>query len=61
MEAWVDYIRREDGDHRGWGQHFHYGDWVALDHPTGLKDEVRGGTEDAFIAYVYYMYSSGYI
>ena len=58
MEAWVDYIRREDGDHRGWGQHFHYGDWVALDHPTGLKDEVRGGTEDAFIAYVYYMYSA---
>ena len=26
MKAWVDYIRRIDGDHHGWRQIFHYGD-----------------------------------
>ncbi len=58
MKAWVDYIRREDGDDRGYTRHWHYGDWVALDNPAGGTDQVKGGTEDAFIAYVYYMYSA---
>ena len=58
MKAWVDYIRREDGDDRGYARHWHYGDWVALDNPAGGVDQVKGGTEDAFIAYVYYMYSA---
>ena len=58
MKAWVDYIQREDGNHRGWAQHFHYGDWLALDNPAGGVDQVKGGTEDAFVAYVYYMYSA---
>lgn len=58
MKAWVDYIRREDGEDRGYARHWHYGDWVALDNPAGGVDQVKGGTEDAFIAYVYYMYSA---
>ena len=58
MKAWVDYIQREDGGNRGWAQHFHYGDWLALDNPAGGVDQVKGGTEDAFVAYVYYLYSA---
>ncbi|MGN1021851.1 MAG: family 78 glycoside hydrolase catalytic domain [Aristaeellaceae bacterium] len=58
MKAWVDYIRREDGEDRGWGRHYHYGDWLALDHPAGGADQVKGATEDAFVAYVYYLYSA---
>ena len=58
MKAWVDWLRRLDGEDRGWGRHFHYGDWVALDNPAGGTEQVKGGTEDAFIAYVYYMYSA---
>ncbi len=58
MKAWVDYIRREDGDDRGYARHWHYGDWLALDNPAGGVDQVKGGTEDAFIAYVYYLFST---
>ncbi|MGN0746021.1 MAG: family 78 glycoside hydrolase catalytic domain, partial [Aristaeellaceae bacterium] len=58
MKAWVDYIRREDGEDHGWARHYHYGDWLALDHPSGGVDQVKGGTEDAFVAYVYYLYSA---
>ena len=58
MKAWVDYIRREDGGDHGWGRHFHYGDWLALDNPAGGAGQVKGGTEDAFVAYVYYLYSA---
>ena len=58
MKAWVDYIRREDGEDRGYARHFHYGDWLALDNPAGGVDQVKGGTEDAFVAYVYYLFST---
>lgn len=58
MKAWVDYIRREDGDDRGWGRHFHFGDWLALDNPAGGVDQVKGGTEDAFVGYTYYLFSA---
>ena len=55
MKAWVDWIDRTDGDDHGWRDHFHYGDWLALDGkggPTGLK----GGTEDGFVADVFAMH-----
>ena len=58
MKAWVDYIQREDGSDHGWARHFHYGDWLALDNPAGGAAQVKGGTEDAFVAYVYYMFSA---
>ena len=58
MKDWVDWIRRYDGENRAWGSHFHFGDWLALDNPTGAVDAVMGGTEEAFIAYVYYLQSA---
>ena len=58
MKAWVDYIRREDGEDRGYARHWHYGDWLALDNPAGGVDQVKGGTEDAFVAYTYYLFST---
>lgn len=58
MRAWVDYIRRYDGDTHAWREHFHYGDWLALDHPSGAVDECKGGTDEGYIAYVYYMNSA---
>jgi len=58
MKAWVDYIRRYDEDTRKWREHFHYGDWLALDHPSKAADQCMGGTEEGYIAYVYYMNSA---
>jgi len=58
MKAWVDYIRRYDGETHVWREHFHYGDWLALDHPSGAVDECKGGTDEGYIAYVYYMNSA---
>ena len=57
MKKWVDYVTGVDGDDRNWGKVFQYGDWLALDDPNGKKDSVKGGTDDAYIAYVYYLYS----
>ena len=41
MRAWVDYIAAVDGDTHHWREVFHFGDWLALDHPSGRADEVR--------------------
>ena len=57
MKAWVDYIERLDGDNHHWREVFHYGDWLALDHPSGRVDEVKGGTEEGLIADAYYLNS----
>lgn len=54
MKSWVEFIRKTDGDDFGWRRHFHYGDWLALDNPKGGTDEVKGGTDDGFIASIYY-------
>jgi alpha-L-rhamnosidase len=58
MKAWVDYIRRVDGDNHGWRKTFHYGDWLALDNSTGSADDVIGATDAEFIASVYYAASA---
>jgi len=58
MKAWVDYIRRYDGETHAWREHFHYGDWLALDHPSKAADQCKGGTDEGYIAYVYYMNSA---
>lgn len=42
MKKWVDYI---SGD--GWEEHFHFGDWLGLDAPSG---SYKGSTRDGFIA-----------
>lgn len=58
MKAWVDYIRRIDGDCHGWRQVFHYGDWLALDRPGTAADCVYGATDEAYIADIYYAASA---
>lgn len=58
MKSWVDYIRSVDGDNHGWRYVFHYGDWLALDNPNGGSDGVFGGTDEEFIANVYYAASA---
>jgi len=58
MAAWVDFITSVDGDDHGWRKIFHYGDWLALDHPARKADTVKGGTDEGYIADVYYMYSA---
>ena len=61
MRHWVDYISRVDGDNHGWRSVFHYGDWLALDNPSGKTDEVMGGTDEGYIANVYYAASAGIV
>lgn len=58
MKGWVDWITRRDGDDHAYGKGFHFGDWLALDNPAGGVDQIKGGTEDAFVAYVYYYHSA---
>lgn len=58
MKAWVDYICRVDGKNHGWRYRFHYGDWLALDNLNGKQDEVLGGTDEEFIANLYYAVSA---
>lgn len=58
MKAWVDYIRRVDGDDHQWAKQFHYGDWLALDHPSGGTDQTQGGTDEGFLANAYYRNSA---
>ncbi|MCD8040121.1 MAG: glycoside hydrolase family 78 protein [Clostridia bacterium] len=61
MKAWVDYISKVDGDNQGWKRVFHYGDWLALDHPNPTVSQRLGGTDEGYIAYVYYGYSAGIV
>ena len=57
MKAWVDYCDRLDAKDWGWRNHFHYGDWLALD-GGGAVDECLGGTDEGFLAEVYKLYST---
>lgn len=59
MKAWIEYIRKIDGDNHGWRHVFHYGDWLALDHPVQGPQQVMGGTDAGFIANIYYAYNAG--
>lgn len=58
MKAWVDYIQKTDGDHHGWRQSFHYGDWLALDRPGASASNVYGATEEGYVADIYYAASA---
>ena len=58
MKSWVDYITKVDGENCHWREVFHYGDWLALDRAGAAADNVKGATDDGFIADVYYMYSA---
>ena len=61
MKSWVDYIRKVDGDNHGWRYVFHYGDWLALDNPNPGPETVMGGTDEEFIANLYYAISTGLV
>ncbi len=58
MKSWVEYIRDYDRDGHRWRDKFHYGDWLALDCPYEGNDQVRGGTDEGFIAEIYYRKSA---
>ena len=59
MRDWVEWIRRQDDQHGGkrlWNFGFHFGDWLAQD---GMSPQsMKGGTEDAFVASMYYYASA---
>lgn len=61
MRSWVDYVRRVDGDRHGWRYVFHYGDWLALDNPVQGAEQVMGGTDEEFIANLYYAVSASLV
>ncbi|MFA9376369.1 MAG: family 78 glycoside hydrolase catalytic domain [Lachnotalea sp.] len=61
MKSWVDYIHSVDGEDHKWREQFHYGDWLALDNTNGGVDQVLGGTDEEFIANVYYAVSAGIV
>lgn len=60
MRDWVDSITRRDEErtpaHRLYDFDFHFGDWLAQDGVTPRS--VKGGTDDSFIASVYYCRSA---
>ncbi len=58
MKAWVEYIRKIDGDGHGWRKVFHFGDWLALDGHIRNKPALLGGTDEEFIASIYYAVSA---
>lgn len=61
MKSWVDYVTRVDGDNHGWRDVFHFGDWLALDHPETGSEQTLGGTDEGFIANLYYAVSAGLV
>lgn len=59
MKAWVDWVEKTGVDVKnggGWLGSFHFGDWLALDGENPLSP--MGGTETAFLAASYYVYST---
>ena len=60
MRDWVESILRQDhahGDQRLWNFGFHFGDWLAQDGVT--PQSMKGGTDDHFVASMYYYASAG--
>ena len=55
MKDWVDWIIAQDVEHGEahlWNFGFHFGDWLAQDGVT--PQSMKGGTDDSFVASVYY-------
>ncbi len=55
MRDWLEWILRQDEEYGGgrlWNFGFHFGDWLAQDGVT--PQSMKGGTEDAFVACMYY-------
>ena len=59
MKDWLNWIFRQDEAHGGgrlWDFGFHFGDWLAQDGVT--PQSMKGGTDDFFIASMYYYASA---
>ncbi|MBR1743212.1 MAG: family 78 glycoside hydrolase catalytic domain [Lachnospiraceae bacterium] len=55
MREWVDYIISQDvehGENHLWNFGFHFGDWLAQDGVT--PQSMKGGTDDYYVASIYY-------
>ena len=60
MRDWLEWIIRQDeasGGHRLWNFGFHFGDWLAQDGVT--PQSMKGGTDDYFVASMYYYATAG--
>ena len=57
MCAWVDFMERTESRDQGWRNHFHYGDWLALDCAKSAKGLI-GATDRDYIALVHFRYSA---
>ena len=59
MHDWLEWIIRQDEEHGGkhlWNFGFHFGDWLAQDGVT--PQSMKGGTDDFFVASMYYYASA---
>ena len=60
MRDWLEWIFRQDesnGGRRLWNFGFHFGDWLAQDGVT--SQSMKGGTDDFFVASMYYFATAG--
>ena len=60
MRDWLAWIVKQDdehGGHRLWNFGFHFGDWLAQDGVT--EQSMKGGTDDYFVASMYYYATAG--
>ena len=58
MRRWVDYITGVTKTPNLWTDHFHFGDWLALDAPEGSR---RGSSREDLIASAFYAHSTGLV
>ncbi len=55
MRKWVDFIGSVTKTPNLWTDHFHFGDWLGLDAPSG---SYKGSSRDDFIASAFYAHSA---
>ena len=58
MKNWVDYITSVTKTPHLWVDHFHFGDWLGLDAPSG---SYKGSTREDFIASAFYAHSTALV
>nr|MCR5293994.1 family 78 glycoside hydrolase catalytic domain [Lachnospiraceae bacterium] len=58
MRRWVDFISSVTTTPGLWTDHFHFGDWLGLDAPSG---SYKGSTREEFIATAFYAYSASLV
>lgn len=58
MRKWVDFIGSVTQTPNLWVGHFHFGDWLGLDAPSG---SYKGSSREDFIASAFYAYSTALV